>query len=219
MAYEWHFEVVWEHLGYLLAGLLDTVALTISSMVLGLIIGLTIAIARIRLVHLRPAIVLYVEAFRATPLLVQLIWVYDVLPAIGLQFDPFWSAVTALTLNLGAYLSEILRAGISSIAAGQTQAGLALGMTSAQVARVIVLPQAVRRVIPPLASMWVGLFKDTSLASAIAVAELSYRANVLAVRTYRPVEILTVVALIYFIITYPQARFAYWLSTVARVRE
>jgi len=184
-----------------------------------LILGLSIALIRLRFARIRVAIVLYVETFRATPLLVQLVWIYDVLPASGLRFDPFWSAVIALTLNLGAYLSEIFRAGIISISKGQTYAGLALGMTPAQVARVVVLPQAVRRVIPPLASMWVGLFKDTSLASAIAVAELSYRANVLSVRTYRPVEILTAVAVLYFAITYPQARMARWISNVTRVRE
>jgi polar amino acid transport system permease protein len=92
-------------------------------------------------------------------------------------------------------------------------------MTPAEVIRFIILPQAVRRVIPPLASIWVGLFKDTSLASAIAVAELSYRANVLSARTYRPLEIFTAAALIYFIITYPQARFVNWLSHASHVRE
>lgn len=219
MAYQWHFDVVWDNLPFLLAGLEDTVALTVVSMSFGLILGLAIALIRQRFTWIRPAIVVYVETFRATPLLVQLIWIYDVLPAAGLRFDPFWSAILALTLNLGAYLSEIFRAGISSIPRGQTHAGLAMGMTPAQVVRVIILPQAVRRVIPPLASMWVGLFKDTSLASAIAVAELSYRANVLSVQTYRPVEILTVVAVIYLVITYPQARLTYWISNLARVRE
>jgi His/Glu/Gln/Arg/opine family amino acid ABC transporter permease subunit len=219
MGYQWHFGVVWDNLPFLLAGLEDTVALTVVSMGFGLTLGLAIALIRLKFPRVRPAIVIYVETFRTTPLLVQLIWIYDVLPAIGLRFDPFWSAILALTLNLGAYLSEIFRAGITSIPMGQTHAGLALGMSTAQVARVIVLPQAVRRIIPPLASMWVGLFKDTSLASAIAVAELSYRANVLAVQTYRPVEILTVVAAIYFVLTYPQARLTYWISNLVRVRE
>lgn len=219
MEYEWHFDVVWNNLPFLLTGLKYTVVLTAVSMGLGLMLGLVIALLRTRFARTRAVIILYVEIFRTTPLLVQLVWIYDVLPASGLRFNSFWSAVIALTLNLGAYLSEIFRAGIMSISKGQTYAGLALGMTPSQVARVVVLPQAIRRVIPPLASMWVGLFKDTSLASAIAVAELSYRANVLAVRTYRPVEILTAVAVLYFVITYPQARAARWASNVSRVRE
>lgn len=219
MHYQWHFDVVWENLPLLLTGLEKTIVLTVISMALGLVLGLAVALCRVRFTWSRPPIVTYVEIFRTTPILVQLIWIYDVLPGVGLQFDPFWSAVVALTLNLGAYLSEIFRAGLLSISKGQTYAGLALGMTRAQVARVVVLPQAVRRVIPPLASMWVGLFKDTSLASAIAVAELSYQANTLAVRTYRPVEILTAVAVIYFLVTYPQARIAAKLSTSMHVRE
>jgi polar amino acid transport system permease protein len=219
MPYQWHFEVVWKNLPLLLSGLEKTAMLTAISMALGLTLGLAVALCRIRYAWSRALIVTYVEIFRTTPILVQLIWIYDVLPGVGLRFDPFWSAVVALTLNLGAYLSEIFRAGVLSISRGQTYAGLALGMTRVQVARVVVLPQAVRRVIPPLASMWVGLFKDTSLASAIAVAELSYQANTLAVRTYRPVEILTAVAVIYFLITYPQARIARWLSTSMHVRE
>jgi len=217
--YHWNFDVVWSNLPFLLMGLEYTVLLTAVSMSLGLMLGLSIALIRIRFTRIRAAIVLYVETFRATPLLVQLVWIYNALPASGLRFDPFWSAVIALTLNLGAYLSEIFRAGIISVSKGQTHAGLALGMTPAQVARVVVLPQAVRRIIPPVASMWVGLFKDTSLASAIAVAELSYRANILSARTYRPVEILTAVAVLYFVITYPQARMAHWISNATRVRE
>lgn len=219
MEYHWNFDVVWSNLPFLLMGLEYTVLLTAVSMSLGLMLGLSIALIRIRFTRIRAAIVLYVETFRATPLLVQLVWIYNALPASGLRFDPFWSAVIALTLNLGAYLSEIFRAGIISVSKGQTHAGLALGMTPAQVARVVVLPQAVRRIIPPVASMWVGLFKDTSLASAIAVAELSYRANILSARTYRPVEILTAVAVLYFVITYPQARMAHWISNATRVRE
>jgi polar amino acid transport system permease protein len=219
MGYQWHFEVVWQNLPFLLRGLQDTIALSVFSMTLGSALGLVLALVRLRYAPTASIISLYVEVFRATPLLVQLVWIYDVLPATGLRLDSFWSAVTALTLNLGAYLSETFRAGLTSVRKEQTQAGLALGMTPAQVMRSVILPQAVRRVIPPLASIWVGLFKDTSLASAIAVAELSYQANTLAVRTYRPLEILTVTALIYFIITYPQARAAHWLSHAVRVRE
>lgn len=219
MHYHWHFEVVWDNFPYLMGGLLTTVSLTVISMAFGLVLGLGVALIRLKYRRSVPLVTVYVEIFRATPMLVQLLWIYDVLPATGLLLDAFWSAVIALVLNLGAYLSEIFRAGITSISRGQHDAGLALGMTPTEVFRVIILPQAVRRVIPPLASVWVGLFKDTSLASVIAAAELSYRADVLSVRTYRPLEILTAVGVIYFVITYPQARFVHWLSHALHVRE
>jgi His/Glu/Gln/Arg/opine family amino acid ABC transporter permease subunit len=217
--YHWHFEVVWDNFPYLIGGLLTTVSLTVISMAFGLVLGLGVALIRLKYRRSVPLVTVYVEIFRATPMLVQLLWIYDVLPTTGLLLDAFWSAVIALVLNLGAYLSEIFRAGITSISRGQHDAGLALGMTPTEVFRVIILPQAVRRVIPPLASVWVGLFKDTSLASVIAAAELSYRADVLSVRTYRPIEILTAVGVIYFVITYPQARFVHWLSHALHVRE
>jgi polar amino acid transport system permease protein len=217
--YQWHFEVVWDNLPYLLGGLGTTVSLAALSMAFGLVLGLGVALIRLKYVRSAPIVSVYVEIFRATPMLVQLLWIYDALPAAGVRLDSFWSAVAALVINLGAYLSEIFRAGITSIGRGQHDASLALGMTPTQAFRVVILPQAIRRVLPPLASVWVGLFKDTSLASVIAAADLAYRANVLSVKTYRPLEILTAVGLLYFVITYPQARIAHWLSHALHVRE
>ena len=111
----------------------------------------------------------------------------------------------ALGLNVGAFMSEIYRAGILSLSPGQTAAGLALGMTRLQLMRRVLLPQAVTRMIPPVASTWVSLFKDTSIVSAIGVVELMFRAREIATDTFRPLEIFTVVALVYFVITYPQS--------------
>ncbi len=219
MHYQWHFEVVRDNLPYLVGGLFTTISLTVISMAFGLVLGLCVALIRLKYAWSVPVLTVYVEVFRATPILVQLLWIYDALPASGLRLDSFWSAVAALVINLGAYLSEIFRAGITSIGRGQRDASLALGMTTTQAFRVVILPQAIRRVVPPLASMWVGLFKDTALASVIAAADLSYRANVLSVKTYRPLEILTTVGILYFLITYPQARFVHWLSHALHVRE
>jgi His/Glu/Gln/Arg/opine family amino acid ABC transporter permease subunit len=219
MPYEWHFEIVWQNMPYLLQGLLTTGALTSVAMFFGIFWGLAVALIRIKFTKLTPLLLVYVEIFRATPILVQLLWIYDVLPSFGLRLDPFWSAAVGLVINLGAYLSEVFRAGIISVGRGQIDGALALGMTPTQVFRTVVLPIAARRLLPPLASTWVGLFKDTSLASVIAVPELSYRANVLSVQTYRPLEVLTAIGAIYFLVTYPQARIAYWLSHATRLGE
>jgi polar amino acid transport system permease protein len=128
------------------------------------------------------------------------------------------SAIIALGLNLGAFVAEILRAGILSVERGQREAGLALGMSLGQAMKRIILPQAVRRVIPPLGSTWVSLFKDTSLVSVIAVSDMMYQAKLLTIETYRPMEVYTVLALVYFFVTYPQARLVDRLYKGMRVR-
>ncbi len=207
MPYQWRFDVVWENLPYLLAGLGMTVLMTVLSMLGGLTLGLLIAL--LRLAPWRPLSLpayAYTELFRTTPLLVQIVWIFYVLPLMtGIVLSPFYSGLIALSLNVAAFASEIYRAGITSVAPGQSQAGLALGMTRSQLLRRIVLPQAVTRVIPPLASTWVSLFKDTSILAAIGVTELMFRARYMATETFRPLEIFTVAALVYFAITYPQS--------------
>jgi polar amino acid transport system permease protein len=219
--YTWHFEVVWQNLVPLLGGLRWTVMLAALAFALGLALGLVGAFARMS--RFRPLRVLssaYVDFFRTTPLLAQLWWMYYVIPfTTGITVPRFETGVIAFGLNIGAFLSEIYRAGIMSISRGQSNAALALGMTPAQVMRRVVLPQAVSRVVPPMGSMWVGLFKDTAIVSVIAVPDLMHAARVIAVETYRPLEILTVTALIYFIITYPQARGVDFLHRKFRVVE
>ncbi len=142
---------------------------------------------------------------RGLPILTILLWIYFTLPIItGIGLSSFVSGWVGLSLNLGAFIAEIFRAGISSVERGQLKAALALGMVPRQAFSRIVFPQAVRRVIPPLGSVWISLFKDTSIVSIIAVAELTYRARVASVQTYRPIEIFTALAVLYFVITYPQ---------------
>lgn len=213
IAYEWHFEVVLENLPFLLQGIIVTVTVTVIAMASGLILGLLAALARLsgnRWVG-RPAY-LYVEFFRTTPLLVQIIWIYYCMPILfGVSLPDIVSASLALSLNVGAYLSEIYRAGITSIAKGQTEAALALGMTRYQVMRRIILPQAVTRMLPPIGNTWISLFKDSSLVSTIAVADLTYQGRVLAAYNYRPLEVLTTVAVLYFVLTYPQSLMVNWL--------
>jgi His/Glu/Gln/Arg/opine family amino acid ABC transporter permease subunit len=221
MPYTWRFDVVFEHLPFLLQGLGWTCAATVLAMMVGLVVGLIVALMRLspwRLLRL-PANV-FTEVFRTTPLLMQIVWVFTVLPlTTGIMLTPFFSGLVALGLNVAAFMAEIYRAGITSVGLGQTQAALALGMTRPQAMRRIILPQAIRRVIPPTASMWVALFKDTSLLAAIGVTEMMYQARYLAADTFRPLEIFTVTALIYLLLTYPQSLFVNGLFKKLQVRE
>jgi polar amino acid transport system permease protein len=221
MPYQWRFDVVWANLPFLLAGLGMTVLMTVLCMLGGLAIGLLVALGRLsawRPVSL--AAQAYTELFRTTPLLVQIVWIFYVLPLLtGITLSPFASGLVALSLNVAAFVSEIYRAGITSIAPGQSQAGLALGMTRGQLLARVILPQAVTRVIPPLASTWVSLFKDTSILAAIGVTELMFRARYMATETFRPLEIFTVAALVYFAITYPQSLAVNWLFRRLRTQE
>jgi polar amino acid transport system permease protein len=218
--YDWHFDAVWDNLPFLLDGLKMTVALAVLSMAVSLLLGLLLSLARLsRWRVLRAVATGYTELIRGTPLLVQLLWIYYSLPILaGLVLSPFMTAFIGLTLNLTAFVAEVYRAGILSIARSQREAALALGMSGWQAMRRVILPQSVRRVIPPMGSIWVSLFKDTALVSVIAVPDLMYQGKVLAIDTYRPLEIYTAVALIYFVVTYPQARSVDWLFDRFRVR-
>lgn len=221
MPYTWRFDVAFDNLPTLLEGLGLTVLLTVLAMAIGLVVGLIVALMRLspfRIVR-APAYV-FTETFRTTPLLVQVVWVFSVLPlTVGLTLSPFFSGLVALGLNVAAFMSEIYRAGIASVAASQTHGALALGMTRFQAMRRVVLPQAVLRMVPPLAAMWVALFKDTSILAAIGVAEMMTQARFIASDTYRPLEIYTLVAVVYFLITYPQSLGVNHLFQRFRVKE
>jgi polar amino acid transport system permease protein len=162
----------------------------------------------------------YTELFRTTPALVQIVFFFFVLPIyFGITTEAFVAGVIALTLNVGAFVAEIFRGSISSIGQGQWDAALSTGMTHRATMVRIIVPQAVRRAIPLLAYVWVSLFKDTSLLAAIGVRELTYQARALASETYRPIEILSAAAIIYFVIAYPQSVLVNWLFERFRVRE
>ena len=151
----------------------------------------------------------YVELFRCTPLLVQIVWFYYALPIL-LNFSlPAWLAAgLGLTLYMGAFCTEIFRAGVISIGRGQWQAGRALGMTQIQLMRRIVLPQAVRRMVPPLVNQSITQLKNTALLYVVAVPDLMYTGSIVTAETYRPLEVYTSVAAMYFIILYPLTLFA-----------
>ncbi|MBM7586389.1 cystine transport system permease protein [Bacillus pakistanensis] len=177
-----------------------SIPLTMISFILGMILAILTALARLSgFSILRGIARVYVSAIRGTPLLVQLFIIFYGLPSIGLKFDPFPSAVIAFSLNVGAYASEIVRAAIQSIAKGQWEAGYSIGMTYGQTLKRIVLPQAARVSIPPLSNSFISLVKDTSLASLILVTELFRRAQEIAATNYQ------------FLLLYVEAAFLYWI--------
>ena len=156
---------------------------------------------------LRVPIVLYIDSMRAIPVLVVLVWFYFAVPILtGISFHPFWAALMALTLHIAAYVAEIVRAGIESIRPGQVRAALALGMSRTQIVRKVVLPQALVRMLPAFGSILSITIKDTAIATVIAVPELMKRAETIAGQSYRPIEVFTVVMVIYFIILFPGTR-------------
>ncbi|AEF95109.1 polar amino acid ABC transporter, inner membrane subunit [Desulfotomaculum nigrificans CO-1-SRB] len=196
-------QVIFDALPALLVGLKLTIELTALAVFFGCIIGLFIALARISGIGiLKSLAVAYTEFFRGTPLLVQLFMVFFGLPQlIGHPVNAFSVAVVACSLNSGAYVAEIFRAGIQSIERGQMEAARSLGMTYAQAMRYIILPQAFKRVIPPLGNEFIAMMKDTSLVSVIGLAELARTGQLIIATTYRAIEIWLAVALIYLIMT------------------
>ncbi len=214
MAYDFAFEVVFQDIDLLLRGVGLTVALWALAFAFALVAGLFLGIARgsPRRWLNWPATA-YIEVFRNTPVLVQLVWFYYAFPVLtGIQMSPFTAAALGLSLNTSAYCAEIYRGGLQSILRGQWEAGTALGMTYGRVMRRIVLPQAVRRMIPAFTNRAVELAKMTSIASVLAVHELMYEARLLSTQSYLPLETFTVVAVIYFLLIYPGTLAAYALE-------
>ena len=216
-----HWDVVWENLPRLLAGAWMTIWLSVVTMVISIPSGLVLAF--LRLSPLKPVSVLataFVEFFRATPLILQIYWVYYVLPAyFDIQLSQLATAIVGLSCNISSFNSETFRAGIVSIRKGQWNAGRAIGMSDRQITWHIVLPQAVMRVLPALATTWVSLFKDTSLVSIISVPELSYVSLKIRSETYRILEVLSAMAAIYWMMGYPQAKLVDWIYRRYKVAE
>jgi His/Glu/Gln/Arg/opine family amino acid ABC transporter permease subunit len=202
MDYTFQFSVIRDNWAYLLQGAWITVAVTAVALAAGLLIGLVLGMTRLskrKWVSL-PAL-WYVEVFRNTPALVQLMWVYYALPVLtGIELNAVVSCTVALSLNISAYLGEIFRGGIQSIDRGQVEASRSLGMSYGQTMRKVVLPQAIRRMIPPFVNETVALIKYSSLVSILGVADLTYQANVLSTTTFRPMEIFTFIAVVYLVI-------------------
>ena len=213
--------LIWENADRFAAGALLTVELTVLTMILAIPGGLILAFLRLsRWRVVRFAATAFVELFRSTPLILQIYWVYYILPVFTeIRLPGLAVALTGLVCNISSYNSETFRAGIVSIRRGQWNAGLALGMTNAQVMWQIVLPQAAMRVLPALASTWVSLFKDTALVSVIHVNDLAYVALKIRTETFVILPVLNAMALFYWLLGYPQAKIVDWIHRRYKVAE
>jgi polar amino acid transport system permease protein len=219
MVLDW--SVVWEHRDALAAGTAYTFLLTVATMAIAVPCGLIVAVMRLYgFAPVRSIATAYVELFRNLPLILVVYWAFYVLPILtGLGLSPLATGLAALSLNVTAYNAETFRAGINSIRRGQVEAALALGMSRGQALRRVVVPQALRRILPVLASTWVSLFKDTSLVSVIAVGELAHASMTVRSQTFRVLEVLTAMAAIYWLLGYPQAKLVDWIRVKFKVAE
>ncbi len=218
MGYQWSFGFLWRYTSLFITGIGYTLAYTVGTVILGLIIGLALGLGRLSPSRwVNAPLVAFIEVFRCTPLLVQIVWFYYALPVILNVQIPAWLAATlVLSLYTAAFYAEIFRGGIVSIEAGQWDAARALGLRWRQVMWLVVLPQGVRRMIPPFMNQSIIQLKNTSLVSTVAVPDLLYQGTLITADTYKPLEVYTVVALIYFAMLFPATRLVQYYE--ARVR-
>jgi polar amino acid transport system permease protein len=212
------FSVVWRNLDFLLLqGFLGfgnfvggTLRLAIPSIVLGFILGIFIGLARLsNRVWLRVPATLYVEFFRGVPLVMVIFWIWFIIPILlKTKIPEFGVALTAFVIFEAAYLGEIVRAGVQSVPRGQVEAATAVGLSSSRTMRYVVLPQALKNMIPSLVTQFIVLFKDTSLASIIGFMDLTKAAQVVNNREIRPFELYLFIAVVYWVCTYSMSRYA-----------
>ncbi|SFS33477.1 amino acid ABC transporter permease [Marininema halotolerans] len=211
--------VIVEYKDLFIRGLFYTTILTIGAVLTGLVIGLSLGLMRLskKLVLYFPA-KLYIDIFRGTPLLLQILFIhFAVLPEVAKVFglsspDAILSGFVALSLNAGAYIAEIFRGGIQSVEKGQMEAARSLGMSHTQAMRHIILPQAFKRMLPPLGNEFIALLKDSSLVSVIAVNDLIYAAQTTAKVTWERWVPYITAGVLYFILTYLLSRVVFWLE-------
>lgn len=209
-----NFELIEHALPMLLVGAGVTIEITAVSVAIGFLIGLFVGIARICQVKiLRIIATIYADCIRGTPLLVQIFLIYFALPIVtGQRVEPFVAAVATCGINSGAYVSEIFRAGIQAIDVGQMEAGRSLGLSWWQTMYYVILPQAVRNILPPLGNEFIAMLKDSSLVSVIGFEELTRRGQLIIAQTYGSFEIWTTVAILYLIMTLAISRVVAWLE-------
>jgi polar amino acid transport system permease protein len=204
MSYQWDFTPVVANAPLLAQGLVNTLKVTGVSLACGLALGLVLALLRLsrhRVASWPAGFV--IEVFRTTPPLVQLFWFFFALPLIvGIEMTPFMAAIVTFSIQSAAFFAEVFRAGIVSIERGQWDGALAIGMSRRQALARIVLPQAVKRMLPAFLERAIELMKTTTLVATIAYADLLFEANEISQKTFRPLETFTVVALIYFVVIF-----------------
>ena len=202
--HEWDFIAVLRDMDLLLLGLINTLKVTGLALLFGIPLGLVLALSR--LTHFKPLSMLaafIIEFFRTTPPLVQLFWFFFALPIlVDVRMTPLIAAVFTFSIQSSAFFAEIFRSGIQSIDKGQWEGAKAIGMSYLQSMRRIILPQAVKRMIPAFMERSIELLKTTTLVSTVAYTDLMYQANDLAQKTFRPLEVYTVVAVMYFLLIF-----------------
>ncbi|MDE1567976.1 amino acid ABC transporter permease [Aquabacter sediminis] len=206
-SYTFRWDIIWNNLDFLLSGLQLTLIISATSLVFALLGGLVLALFDMSKFRLLRAFSLTLgEIIRNTPILVQLLWVYYVLPIVfGIRISALAAILIGLSLYMAAFISEVYRAGIQAVPKGHREAAQVLGLTPAQSFMRIVMPQAIRMTLPPLASNFVQLIKFSSLGSVISVSEITRRGMELSSTTFRPLEIFTFIAVVYFCICWPLA--------------
>ena len=206
-SYTFRWDIIWSNMDFLLSGLQLTLIISATSLVFALLGGLVLALFDMSKFRLLRAFSLTLgEIIRNTPILVQLLWVYYVLPIVfGIRISALAAILIGLSLYMAAFISEVYRAGIQAVPKGHREAAQVLGLTPAQSFIRIVMPQAIRMTLPPLASNFVQLIKFSSLGSVISVSEITRRGMELSSTTFRPLEIFTFIAVVYFFICWPLA--------------
>lgn len=218
-SYSFRWDIIPTNFAFLASGIQMTLLLSAITLVVATVLGMIIAVMQMSRFRVARIIALVVgEIVRNTPILVQLLWVYYVLPIVfNIRIDALTAAIIGLSVYSSVFISEAFRAGIATVPVGHREAAQVLGLTSLQSFRRIVLPQAIRSVLPPLAANFVQLIKYSSLASVVSVNEVTRRGMELSSSTFRPLEIFTFIAVIYFVICWPLTQsIRYWEFRLAK---
>lgn len=200
--YQYNWSVIPQNMDVFIYGALKTLEISAISILLAIPIGIIFGLGRIsknKLIRFISSA--YVEIIRGVPLLVLLMWIFYVLGQV-FRLGSYWGSIVGLAIFAGAFIAEIVRSGIQGVPKGQMEAARSLGMSHTKAMTHIILPQAFRRILPPLASQFIMLIKDSSLISIIAASELTLDAKNLVATSFRPIEVWTFVALVYFIMTF-----------------
>ncbi len=211
----------WNNLRFLLSGMYYTILLSLTAILISIVVGLLVALPGLSdKPALRRLNQLYVELVRAVPILVLILWVYYGLPQVtGLSIGVFWAGVIALALSDSAFQAEIFRAGIQSINRGQYEAAHSISLNYRDTMRFVILPQAIRRILPALGNQLVYMLKMSSLVSVIGMSELTRKANELVVSEYRPLEIYTILVLEYLVLILIVSAGVRWLERRLKAGE
>ena len=215
-----NFRIIWEYMPFFMEGVRNTALISLISLFLALIAGIIACAGRLSKWKLiRGVAIFYIESIRTTPLLVQIYFFYFGLPTLGFRIPELQTGILALMLNSGAYIAEIVRAGIQSVSKGQSEAAYALGLNESQRLRLVVLPQALRVIIPPLTSQYLNLTKNSSLAVAVGYPDLFAIGRTVINQTGRAVEVIGITMIVYLSISLLTALFMNWYNQRIRLVE